>query len=366
MQCRHSWIWSLFAVVAFFAAGCSDAPEDRDTPPTTTSSQEDYPNTWRFALEEIEGSVQHAYAEALKSRIEEASDGKVELDIFPYGSLGTSSQLTELVRNGSVDLAFASPGHLADLIPETGIFTLHYVLPDDEAITRALFSGNELTRLFSAAYNEKLLTLLGFVPEGWNAWTANKPLKTPADFEGLRIRTMTSQMSAEAFRNYGADPLQTPYSQVYSDLQLKQIDGQTNPIFAIEEMGFYEVQDTLTMARAAHFISSVVANPEWYAQLPEQQQDWLAMALIEVGKEAWDIQEELNRTRLEAMLEEGQLSVIRLTEQERDAFRQASQSAQEVYLRQAGERGQRILESLRNMIAALERQQASGTDGNGD
>lgn len=366
MQRPRPWIWPLLTVAAILISGCSDAPDDSAVTSDPTSGKSDYPETWRFALEEIEGSVQHAYAEALKSHIEEASDGQVELEIFPYGSLGTSSQLTELVRNGSVDLAFASPGHLADLIPEAGIFTLHYVLPEDEAITRALFSGNELTGLFSAAYNERHLTLLGFVPEGWMAWTANKPLKSPSDFEGLRIRTMTSQMSAEAFRSYGADPHQTPYSQVYSDLQLKQIDGQTNPIFAIEEMNFYEVQETLTLPRAAHFISSVVANPEWYAQLPEEQQDWLAMALIEVGKEAWDIQEELNQTRLEAMLEQGQLAVTRLSEEERAAFRDASKPALELYLRQAGERGQQILESLRTMIADLERQSASGTDGDGN
>jgi len=364
MRAPRLWLF-LVTSLALALAGCSETENTR-TSDSSEQAPKEYPVTWRFALEEIEGSVQHAYAEALKSRIEEASDGKVELDIFPYGSLGTSSQLTELVRNGSVDLAFASPGHLADLIPETGIFTLHYVLPDDEAITRALFAGDELTQLFSAAYNEKYLTLLGFVPEGWMAWTANKPLRTPADFEGLRIRTMTSEMSAEAFRSYGADPRQTPYSQVYSDLQLKQIDGQTNPIFAIEEMGFYEVQDTLTMARAAHFVSSVVANPEWYARLPEQQQDWLATALIEVGREAWQIQAELNQTRLESMLEEGQLAVTRLTEQERAAFREASRSAREHYISQTGERGQQILESLQNLIADLESEQASGTGGDGN
>ncbi|RBP28299.1 TRAP-type C4-dicarboxylate transport system substrate-binding protein [Marinobacter pelagius] len=364
MRAHRLWLFLVTSLVLIMT-GCSETESTR----TSDSSEQpppEYPVTWRFALEEIEGSVQHAYAEALKSRIEEASGGKVELDIFPYGSLGTSSQLTELVRNGSVDLAFASPGHLADLIPETGIFTLHYVLPNEDSVNRALFAGSELTRLFSAAYNEKHLTLLGFVPEGWMAWTANKPLKSPSDFEGLRIRTMTSQMSAEAFRSYGADPRQTPYSQVYSDLQLKQIDGQTNPVFAIEEMNFYEVQDTLTMPRAAHFVSSVVANPEWYAQLPEQQQDWLAVALIEVGKEAWDIQKELNQTRLETMLEEGQLAVTRLSEQERAAFREASKPALEFYLRQTGERGQQILESLRNIITDLENQQASGSGGNGD
>lgn len=364
MRAHRLWLFLVTSLVLAMT-GCSETESTR-TSDSSEQAPPEYPVTWRFALEEIEGSVQHAYAEALKSRIEEASDGKVELDIFPYGSLGTSSQLTDLVRNGSVDLAFASPGHLADLIPETGIFTLHFVVPDDETITRALFAGNELTGLFSPAYNEKHLTLLGFVPEGWMAWTANKPLKTPTDFKGMRIRTMTSQMSAEAFRSYGADPRQTPYSQVYSDLQLKQIDGQTNPVFAIEEMNFYEVQDTLTIARAAHFVSSVVANPEWYAQLPEQQQDWLAMALIEVGKEAWDIQKELNQTSLETMLEEGQLAVARLSEQERAAFREASKPALEFYLQQTGERGQQILESLRNMVADLEYQQSSGTDGDGN
>jgi len=364
MRTPRLWLF-LLSSLALALTGCSDSESTKTSDSSEMTSQE-YPVTWRFALEEIEGSVQHAYAEALKTRIEEASEGKVELDIFPYGSLGTSSQLTELVRNGSVDLAFASPGHLADLVPETGVFTLHYVLPDDDAITRALFAGDELTELFSAAYSEQNLQLLGFVPEGWMAWTANKPLKTPADFEGLVIRTMTSQISAEAFRSYGAEPRQTPYSQVYSDLQLKQIDGQTNPVFAIEEMNFYEVQNTLTMPRAAHFISSIVANPEWYAELPEQQQLWLEDALSKTGKEAWGIQQELNQTRLASMLEDGQLAVAKLTEQERAVFREASRSARDVYIKQTGERGRKILEAITNMIADLERAPASDTGSNGE
>ena len=278
--------WPLSLALAIALTGCSDSQTSGEDETADVPETPDYPVTWRFALEEIEGSVQHAYAEALKERIEERSDGRIEIDIFPYGSLGTSAQLTELVRNGSISLAFASPGHLANTIPEVGLFTLHYVLPDDADVTREILASAELLELFESPYANQNMKLLGFVPEGWMAWTANKALRSPEDFTGQRIRTMTSDMAEETFRAYGAEPSQIPYSQVYSDLQLRKIDGQSNPVFAIEEMDFYEVQTTMTLARPAQFVASVVSNLEWYDALPENQQQWLDNGLkdVEIGR----------------------------------------------------------------------------------
>lgn len=346
--------WPLSIALVIALAGCSDSQTDHGPEAAKAPEAPEYPVTWRFALEEIEGSVQHAYAEALKERIEERSEGKIEVDIFPYGSLGTSAQLTELVKNGSVSLAFASPGHLANTIPEVGLFTLHYVLPDDAEVTRQLLASPELLNLFEQPYADQNMKLLGFVPEGWMAWTANKALRTPDDFNGQRIRTMTSDMAEEAFRAYGAEPSQIPYSQVYSDLQLRKIDGQSNPVFAIEEMDFHEVQSTLTLARPAQFVSSVISNLEWYDSLPENQKQWLDNALKDVAEIAWKTQEELNQTRLEKMLEEGQLSVVRLTDAERKAFREASRPVRDIYLERTGESGQKILEKLLQLIEEFE------------
>jgi len=346
--------WPLSLALAIALTGCSESQTDSGGETAKAPEAPEYPVTWRFALEEIEGSVQHAYAEALKERIEECSDGRIEIDIFPYGSLGTSAQLTELVRNGSVSLAFASPGHLANTVPEVGIFTLHYILPDDAEVTRQVLASQELLDLFEQPYAEQNMKLLGFVPEGWIAWTANKALRTPEDFKGQRIRTMTSDMAAETFRAYGAEPSQIPYSQVYSDLQLRKIDGQSNPVFAIEEMDFYEVQSTLTLARPAQFVASVVSNHDWYNALPENQQQWLDNGLDDVAQIAWETQEELNQTRLEKMLEEGQLRVVRLTDAERETFRQASMPVRDIYLERTGESGQRVFETLRQLIAELE------------
>ncbi len=340
----------LFAVLV----GCSEGDSTPSGKATPESTPPDYPVTWRFALEEIEGSVQHAYAEALKESIEELSGGRILLDLFPYGSLGTSAQLTELVKNGSVNLAFASPGHLADQIPEVGVFTLHYLLSDDSEVNRRVLASPDLLALFETPYASRNLKLLAFVPEGWMTWTANKPLRTPADFEGLRIRTMTSDMAAATFRAYGAEPQQTPFSQVYSDLQLNKIDAQTNPVFAIEEMDFYEVQSTLTVARPAQFISSVVTNGDWYKGLPETQQRWLDNALREVAEVAWKAQERLNQARLESMVEAGQLEVVRLNDDERAAFAQASRQVREDYVAATGERGREILKRIQQLVDSLE------------
>ncbi|MCM0612793.1 TRAP transporter substrate-binding protein DctP [Marinobacter sediminum] len=363
---RITSLWLPFlATLLFTLAGCSESGPSEESSATPETSPPDYPVTWRFALEEIEGSVQHAYAEALKERIEEHSDGKVELDIFPYGSLGTSEQLTELARNGSVNLAFASPGHLADEVPEAGVFTLHYLLSDNEEVNRQLLASPELRALFDEAYASQQLKLLAFVPEGWMAWTANKPLRSPEDFKGLRIRTMTSNIATLSYRAYGAEPSQVPYSQVYTDLQLNNIDAQSNPIFAIEEMDFYDVQSTLTLARPTQFISSVVSNQDWYNDLPGKQKQWLTEALEGVGEIAWKTQAELNQVRLQSMLEGGQLQVVRLSEEERAAFREKSQAVRQTYVDQTDPLGGQILDRIMAMVDELEAQQADSAPGDG-
>lgn len=340
----HRLSWPVIATLVLVLSGCSDSAENN----TNSATAPDYPVTWRFALEEIEGSFQHAYAEAFREHIETVSGGDIVVDVFPYGSLGTSTQLTELTRNGSVNMAFASPGHLSDQIPEVGLFNLHFVLPDDDDRTRNLLQHPELMTEFAAPYQNADLQLLGLVSEGWMAWTANKPLRSPADFKGFRIRTMTAHMAAEAYRAYGADPVQTPYAQVYSDLQLHKIHGQSNPVFAIEEMGFHEVQSNLMLPRASRFISSVVANPDWFESLSESERQWLTSTIRDLSEQAWDIEKQLNQERLELMVERGDLKVVTLTEEEREAFLEASLPAREAFLSATGDRGQALLELVLN------------------
>lgn len=356
----RQWLTGLMMIFALGLYGCSDSgdsessesSDDEKTDEELAAERE--PDTWRFALEEVEGSVQDAYAQEFKRRIEEETDGDVTVEVYPYGTLGTSSQLTELMQNGAIELAFASPGHLADAIPEVGIFTLHFVLSEDPDVNRDVLSDQGVYDLFQPLYNDQDLQLLGIVPEGWMVWSANKELRSPEDFEDFKMRTMTSPILVESYKAYGADPTPTPYSEVYSGLELGQIDGQVNPIFAIEEMSFYEQQDVLTSARHAQFISTFAAGNDWFEGLDEEHQELIEDVRDDMVEWIDKEQRQYNEERLEQIMDEGGTEWVELSEDERDVFREASKDVRQIYLEQAGEKGEEILDTILEMIEEAE------------
>lgn len=315
---------------------------------------------WRFAIEEIEGSVQYDYAMRFESLVEERTNGAVSVEVYPYGSLGTSAQLSEQVQSGALQLAFASPGHLGSVIPEVQVFSLHFLLSDDEAVNqRVLAEDAPFRRLLNEAYRERQLELLAIVPEGWMVWTANRPLRTPDDFAGLKIRTMVSPLLVEAYAAYGANPTPMPYAEVYGGLQLGMIDAQVNPVFAIEEMSFYEVQDYMTFAHHAPFVSTVVASPAFVAGLAPERRALLDEVLHELDGYVFETQRRLNRERLDEILRAGGTEVVTLDDSERATFRTLSLPVRETYVEMAGPRGRAILDSL--VAAVREAQSPSGS-----
>lgn len=347
-------------VVLMLVAACSQSDQNGDGQDPAASEPE--PAVWRFALEEIEGSVQDTYAQEFKRRIEERSDG-IDIEIYPYGTIGTSAQLTEMAQSGGIELVFASPGHLADLIPEVGVFTLHFVLSEHNEVNREVLSDKAIYSLFQPLYNEQDLELLDIIPEGWMIWSGDEPLRTLADFKDFRIRTMTSPILVESYRAYGANPTPVPYSEVYSGLQLGQLDGQVNPMFAIQEMSFYEEQDVLTSARHAQFISTLAASRAWFENLPDEQRE----LVLEVRDELVDWIDEkqiaFQQQRLDMVLDVGGTEYIELSDAEREAFRRASMGVRDTFIEQTGETGREILDTLlariRQAEAELEEQNES-------
>ena len=344
----------LVLILTLMLAGCADTDEtttaEHEAPPPAATE----PVSWRFALEEIEGSVQDAYAQEFARRLAERSDGRINIQIFPFGSIGTSSQITEMMQSGALELAFASPGHLADAIPEVGVFTLHFVLSDDSEINRRVLSDPRLHELLRGPYRDEDLELLAIVQEGWMVWSGDRPLRTPADFEDFRIRTMTSPILVESYRAYGANPTPMPYGEVYSGLQLGQIDGQVNPIFAIEEMSFYEEQDYLTSGRHAQFVATVAASRQWWEGLPDDQRTMIEQVRDEMVE--WIDREQIayNEERLQIILDAGGTEFIELSEQEREVFRELSLGVREIYIEQAGPLGREILDTLLELVAEAE------------
>lgn len=312
---------------------------------------------WRFAIEEAAGSVQDAYAQEFKRRIEERSGGDVEVKVYPYGALGTSDDLTEQLRMGSLQFAMASPGHLGKSIPEVQMFLLHFLFSDDDEVNRRAVNDPAFRAEIEPLFPEKDLDLLAILPEGWMVWTTQKPIRAPADFEGVKIRTMTSPLLLAAYEAYGASPQAMPYGEVYSALQLNMIDAQVNPVFAIEEMSFYEVTSHMIFARPAPFLTTVVTNHDFLAGLSSERRALVEDVVAELEPFIFEEQRRTNAERLDTIRErKPEMVMIELDETERQLFRDRTTAVRDLFRAQVGDRGSRLLDAL---LAAVERAERS-------
>lgn len=318
-------------------------------------ASDESPTTWRFAIEETAGSVQDAYAQEFKRRIEERTQGRIEVKVYPYGTLGTSDDITEQLRMGSLQFAMASPGHLGKTIPELQVFLLHFLFSDHDEVNREALQDPEFRAAVDPLFPEKGMRMLDLLPEGWMVWTTQKEIRKPADFEGVKIRTMTSPLLLAAYEAYGASPQAMPYGEVYSGLQLNMIDAQVNPVFAIEEMSFYEVTSHMIFAKAAPFLTTCVAHEGFLDGLTKADRALVLEVVAELRPYLWDFQLRTNEERLQTIRgKKPSMEWVELTEAERAVFRERSQPVREQFIESVGERGRTILDALTTAVERAE------------
>lgn len=312
---------------------------------------------WRFALEEIEGSVQHTYALKFQELIEKKMDGKVRVKIYPYGTLGTSDQVTEQMATGALQFAMSSPGYLGKAIPEVQVLLLHYVLSEDNAVNKKVLLKGKMVDILDELYRQKGLKLLSFYPEGEMIWTTNTKVEKPEDFSGVKMRVMTSPILLASYKAYGASPVAMPYGEVYSGLQLKMIDGQVNPIFAIEEMSFYEVTDYLIFSGCAQFITSAVAGLPFWESLSPKEKKIVSETIVELQDYIFEVQDDFNQKRLDMIKEKKpEIKIVRLSDSQKELFRERAKSIEKLYLEMGGEKAQEVLDSIKYDMSQSEKE----------
>lgn len=337
----HLAFWICFIFMGF---GCKSA--------------ENTPRVWRFALEEIKGGVQDAYATRFKELIEEKSQGEIQVSIYPYGTLGTSDQLTELVNNGSVHFSMASPGYIGKLIPEVQVLLLHFLFSDRDSVNQEVFRRLQNLSTFDTLYREKGLKFLAVYPEGWMAWTTRNKIEKPEDFQGVKFRVMTSPLLLASYSSYGASPVSMPYAEVYSGLQLKMIDGQANPVFAIEDMSFYEVTDHLIFPRHAQFVTTAIAGEEFFDNLPPDEKQMVEETVLELNDYIYQVQQEFNQERLKRIQENSSIQISSLNDTQRALFAKRYGPVREQFIALAGERGKSLLQDIEALVKQVEQEQA--------
>jgi tripartite ATP-independent transporter DctP family solute receptor len=309
---------------------------------------------WKFAIEEIPGSIMDAYAQEFKTRIEAATSGDVTVAIYPMGTLGTPTETVEQAADGIIQFTNVSIGNLGTIVPESQVFLLPYLLPSDPAAVSGILSSSDtIYGELNQDFQKRGLEVMTLYSEGAQVWTTNREIRTPEDFSNFKMRVMVSPILIETYKNMGASPTPLPFGEVFGALQLGAVDGQVNPIPTIEEMKFYEVTSNLIWAGEQELVTTVVAGSDWFATLNPERQTLVRDTMARMTGFIDGVVADFNQKRLDIITEaKPDIALVVLTEEERDVFRAMSGDTAGAYVELAGARGQDLLDALTSELAA--------------
>ncbi|MBS99499.1 MAG: hypothetical protein CMI01_12580 [Oceanospirillaceae bacterium] len=266
-----------------------------------------------------ERSAMHAAAVRLANAVSEASQGRLQIQLFPNQQLGNDHQMLEMARRGELDLILTPSAKLSVAVPEMQYPDLPFYFPAQEDLYHLL--DGEPGRLLLNRLRRIGLVGITFWGNGFKHFTANKPLLSPADFDGERFRVMKSRLLQEQFELLGAEAIPIDFHQVKEALRDGVVEGQENPLVAIHSMGIHAVQTDLTLSSHAYLAYVLSINESRYSKLSSAMQT----LLLEKAREITDWQRAETRRLEETFLAEIQASgtrVHRLTDEQRAGFRQ--------------------------------------------
>lgn len=246
------------------------------------------------------GTPQALAADEFKKRVEEETDGRVVVNVFPAGQLGSAREMYESVQMGVQQIALLPTARISGFCKELQIFDLPFLFPDKETAYK-IFDGPEGKEILSALEPSGIKGL-AIYEDGFKQFTSNKKLEKADDFKGLKFRTMESNIIMEQFKALGANPVPIDFGELYNALQQKAIDGQENPLVTIESVKLYEVQEYMLMSNHAYLGHIFLASKEWLEGLPADVQEVIIRNAEEIA--VWE-------RELVAAEEESYLQIIK-------------------------------------------------------
>jgi len=204
----------------------------------------------------------------------EKSGGKLKIQPFWDGALGSDLTSTQSVRTGSLDMVITSTAPVVSIVPALGVFDLPFLF-NTSAEADQVFDG-KVGEWFAAKLPAVGLVNLAWWENGFRQTTNSKrPITKFEDFDGVKMRVMQNTIYLDTFKTLGSNAVPMAFTEVYSALETKTVDGQENPFTNIENMKFYEVQKYLTLTRHAYSPTLVLFSKKIWDTLSPQEQTTL-------------------------------------------------------------------------------------------
>ena len=257
-----------------------------------------------------------------KELAEARTHGKVKVEVYPNSTLYKDGEEMNALQLGSVQMLAPSTSKFGPLgVREFEVLDLPYLFDNyDElhkvtrgAIGKALFDKLESKGIHGLAYWDN----------GFMDMSANKPLRTPEDFRGLKMRIQSSKVLDAQMRALGAVPQVMAFSEVYQALQTGVVDGTENPPSNLYTQKMHEVQKYLTISNHHYLGYAVITNKKFWDGLPPDIRKTLDQCMAEATVYADDIAKKENEDALEAVRKSGRTEIINLTPDQKRAWKKA-------------------------------------------
>ena len=265
------------------------------------------------------GSLFQLSADEFARRANEKLGDKARVVTFGSSQLGTDEEMLQKLRLGTADMGIPSTV-MSSVVAEFGLFEMPYLVKDREHMKR--IEEEVVWPTLAPAAEEQGYKVLAVWENGFRHITNNvRPIVTPQDLAGIKLRTPSGEWRVKMFQAYGANPTPMSFSEVFTALQTGVVDGQENPLTQIYSGKFQEVQDYLSMTGHVYTPAYLLVGKNRWESLPEDVRQILEETAKETQAFVYETAARLENELLTKMQEE---SDIKVNEADKDAFIKAS------------------------------------------
>lgn len=246
------------------------------------------PKEFAVANDSTNDTVTGLMTQKLKEVLEAKSKGAFKVATFPNSQLGSDRELTQSCQNGELAFVVQNTAPQVNFVPKAAVFDLPNLFPNKKVARLAL---DKFQKDIEPEYAKAGLIMLGFGDQGFRVLSSNKPIKTIADFKGLKLRTMENKYHVQYWKALGANPAPLPFSELYLSLQQGTVTGQENPYEVIVATKLYEVQKYVVDTNHLFHTITIIMSKQIYDKLSPAEQKMVRDAAREVivwGREQAD------------------------------------------------------------------------------
>jgi C4-dicarboxylate-binding protein DctP len=261
-------------------------------------------------------------ADKFRQLAEAATRGRVKVEVYPNSQLYKDGDELEALQRGAVHMLAPSVSKFGPLgVRDFEVFDLPYLFADTETVYRV--TDGEIGQKLFARLEPKGIHGLAYWDNGFKQFSANRPLRKPADFRGAKLRVQSSKVLAATVRQLGGMPQVMAFSEVYTALQQGVVDGGENPVSNLYTQKMHEVQKHLTISDHGYLVYAVIVNRKFWDGLPPDVRAALEGAMKEATRYERAIAAKENSDALALVKQAGTTEIYALTPTEKEQWKQA-------------------------------------------